>query len=370
MNTKNKMHALAALLLATVIIATSTLGSVQYVFARTIEFKVDMGNAASSAATTTVKSNTTTKQGSVAGISYSKLVMANVEEAVNVRSEASEKSNLIGKFYKECGGEILERSDGWTKLKTGELTGWVKDTYLLFGDDAVKLAETCVEKTATSKADTLRVRKDKSLKAEVLALLAKGDKITALKEDGEWVEVEFSDGEIGYVAAEYVTIDDTLDCGESLAKIKEREDAQKKEAAEAAAAEKKSDQKLVQSAGATNNGAIAGDVNDTLLLAALIQCESGYEPYAGQVSVGTVVMNRLRTGKYGNTIYSVIYAKSQFGPAGSGMVAKVYAQGPKAQCIQAAQEAMSGVSYIGTATHFRNVKSGNSGIVIGNHVFW
>ena len=52
------------------------------------------------------------------------------------------------------------------------------------------------------------------------------------------------------------------------------------------------------------------------------------------------------------------------------MVAKVYAQGPKAQCVQAAQEAMSGVSYIGTATHFRSIKSGYSGIVIGNHVFW
>ena len=81
-------------------------------------------------------------------------------------------------------------------------------------------------------------------------------------------------------------------------------------------------------------------------------------------------MNRLRTGKYGPSLYNVIYAKGQFGPAGSGLVAKIYAQGPKAQCIQAAQEAMSGVSYIGTATHFRNVKSGYSGIAIGNHVFW
>jgi len=365
------MHALAALLLAAVIVASSTLGSVQYVFARTIEFKVDMGNAAGSAASKTVKSNTTTKQGSVAGISYSKLVMANVEEAVNVRSEASEKSNLIGKLYKECGGEIIERSNGWTKLKTGELTGWVKDDYLLFGDDAVKLAESCVEKTAISNADTLRVRKDKSLNAEVLSLLAKGDKIIALEEGAEWDKVEFSDGEIGYVAAEYVTIEDSLDCGESMEKIKEREEAEKKEKETASSeSDKKSDQKLVQPTGATNNGAISGDVNDTLLLAALIQCESGYETYAGQVSVGTVVMNRLRTGKYGNTVYSVIFAKGQFGPASSGMVAKVYAQGPKAQCIQAAQEAMSGVSYIGTATHFRNAKSGYSGIVIGNHVFW
>ena len=52
------------------------------------------------------------------------------------------------------------------------------------------------------------------------------------------------------------------------------------------------------------------------------------------------------------------------------MVAKVYAQGPKASCVQAAQEAMSGVSYVGNATKFRNIRSVYTGIVIGNHVFW
>ena len=372
MNTKNKMHAMAALLLSAVIIAVSTMGSVQYVFARTIEFKIDTGKAAASAGTAKVKKDTVTKSGSVAGISYDKLVMANVEEAVNVRSEASEKSNLVGKFYKECGGEILERKSGWTKLKTGSLTGWVKDTYLLFGDDAVKLAESVVEKTAISKTSALRVRKGKSTDSEILSLLAEGDRIIALAEEGEWVKVEFSDGDTGYVKAEYVTIEDALDHGESMAEIKERDDAVKKakEEADKEAADRKANQKLTPSAGATNNGAIAGDVNDTLLLAALIQAESGTQPYEGQVSVGTVVMNRLRTGRYGNSIYNVIYAKGQFGPASSGLVARIYAQGPKASCIQAATDAMSGVSYIGTATHFRNVKSGYSGIVIGSHVFW
>ena len=374
MKTKNKMHAVAALLLSLVITAVCTLGSVQCVFARTIEFKIDTGKAGASKGTETVKKDTVTKKGSVAGISYDKLVMANVEEAVNVRSEGSEKSNLVGKFYKECGGEILERSNGWTKIKTGTLEGWVKDTYLLFGDQAAKLAESVVNKTAISKTSALRVRKDKSTNSEVLSLLAEGDRIEAISEDGEWVKVEFSDGEEGYVKAEYVTVEDSLDFGESMDQIKAREDATKKEKEEAdkaaAEADRKANQKLTQSTGATNNGAIAGDVNDTLLLAALIQAEAGSQPYEGQVSVGSVVMNRLRTGKYGPSIYNVIYAKGQFGPASSGQVANIYAKGPKASCIQAATDAMNGVSYIGTATHFRNVKSGYSGIVIGSHVFW
>jgi len=359
---KNKMHAMAALLLSAVIVFASTLGSVQYVFARTIEFKIDLGE--------NKKTNTATKSGSVAGISYDKLVMANVEEAVNVRSEGSENGKLIGKFYKDCGGKIIERSNGWTKLETGKLTGWVKDDYLLFGDDAAKLADSVVEKTATSTTSCLRVRKNPNLNAEVLDLLGEGDKIGVLSEEGEWVKVEFSDGSEGYVSAEYVKISDTLDTGETIEDINAREAAEKKEKEEATKASNSGSSANNSTPVATNNGAFNGDINDTLLLAALIQCEAGNEIYEGQVAVGSVVMNRLRTGKYGASLYNVIFAKGQFGPAGSGMVANVYAKGPKASCIQAATDAMNGVSYIGTATHFRNVKSGYTGIVIGNHVFW
>ncbi|MBQ7581720.1 MAG: SH3 domain-containing protein [Lachnospiraceae bacterium] len=321
------------------------------------------------------KVNVTTENisGSVAGIPYNKLAMANVEEAVNVRADASESATLLGKLYSGCGGEILDQKGTWTKIKTGNLTGWVRNDYLLFGEKAKKLADASVTKTATSIADTLRVRKEPSENAGIYSLLARGDEIAAVEELGEWVSVEYADGTLAYVSAQYVTISDELGKGETLEEISARELAEKKEK-EAAAAETEAGSKETsggsQMPSPTNNGAIAGDINDVQLLAALIQCEAGYECYEGQVSVGTVVMNRLRSGRYGNSIYSVIYAKSQFSPAGSGMVAKVYAQGPKESCVKAAQEAMSGVSYVGNATKFRNIRSGYTGIVIGNHVFW
>lgn len=313
--------------------------------------------------------------GSVAGIPYNKLAMANVEEAVNVRSDASETSTLLGKLYSGCGGEILDSKGTWTKIKTGNLTGWVRNDYLLFGEKAKKLADESVTKTATSIADTLRVRKEPNENASVYSLLARGDEIAAVEELGDWVSVEYADGTLAYVSSKYVTISDELGKGETLEEISARELAEKKEKEAANQEAAKTDGGSTTSTGSTlptptNNGAIAGDINDVQLLAALIQCEAGYECYEGQVSVGTVVMNRLRSGRYGNSIYSVIYAKSQFSPAGSGMVAKVYAQGPKASCVQAAQEAMSGVSYVGNATKFRNIRSGYTGIVIGNHVFW
>ncbi len=314
------------------------------------------------------------KKGEVAGIPYDKLVMANVEEAVNVRDSASEDGKLLGKFFKECGGEILEKGNGWTKVKTGDLIGWIKNDYLMFGDEAIKLAESSVEKKATCTTDCLRVRKSADPDGTVLDLLAEGDQIGVLGEEGEWTKVEFSDGDIGYVSSEYVTVADLLGTGKTMEVIQAEEEAVKKEKekAEAAAASKKSDGSSGQTTetAKTKTGAVAAGVSDQVLLAALIQAEGGNQPYEGQVSVGTVVMNRLKSGRYGTSISSVIYAKGQFGPAGSGQVAQIAAAGPKASCLAAAQDAINGVSYIGGATHFRNIRSGYPGIVIGSHVFW
>ena len=324
------------------------------------------------------------KKGSIAGISYDKLVMANVEEAVNIRDAASEEGKLIGKLYKECGGEIIDSSNGWTKLKTGDVTGWVRNDFLLFGDDAVSLAEKSVERTATCNADCLRVRKSADPNGTVLDLLAQGDQIEVVASEGDWVKVEYSDGDEGYVSSEFVTVADSLGCGRSIEEINAQEAAEKAARLEAEAAAKNTDKSSSKGssgadtasvkdssaeAQAANNVSAAG-FSDQVLLAALIQAESGTQPYEGQVAVGNVVMNRLATGKYGSSIYSVIFAKSQFGPAGNGQVAQIAAKGPKASCLQAAQAAMSGVNYVGPATHFRNVKSGNQGIVIGAHVFW
>ncbi|MFT3984586.1 MAG: cell wall hydrolase [Lachnospiraceae bacterium] len=414
---KNKMHACLMAAVAAVTVIVGTWGSMQYVFAQEGSYldSLNAGAARSTTADTAVKSsessvsantqggqssvsggtvNSTTDtvtgavveikvspetpeesktadtESQIAGISYDMLVMANVEEAVNVRSEASENAQLVGKFYKECAGKILEKGSGWTKIKTGDLTGWVKNEYLLFGSEAQALAESAVIKTAISQTESLRVRKEPSESAGVYGLLAQGDEIEAIEELGDWVCVQYSDGTLGYVSSQYVTVSDELGKGETIEVIEAREEAEKKAAQEASEKRAAVEASRTKETTQTNNGAITGDVNDVLLLAALIQSEAGNECYEGQVSVGTVVMNRLRTGRYGSSIYSVIYAKGQFGPASSGIVANIYAQGPKATCIAAAQEALNGTSYIGTATKFRNIRSGYAGIVIGNHVFW
>lgn len=377
MKIKNIIKICIGAVLTTVLVSSVATDTI----ARTVEFKIkfDEEETADEAVAKSRKENpdvkTTGSLGMIAGLTSSQLVMSNVKDYVNIREKNDETSAIVGRFYKDCGGAIISRSGGWTKLKTGDVTGYVKDTYLLFGNDAFALAEKVVKKTAVSKTATLRVRKSPDTSSSIIALMAEGDSLEAISETEEWVKVEFEDGDIGYVAKEYVKIVDVLDSGESIQAINKRNAAEKKATEETKAADKTTDTVTPNSAA---TGAVANQpqtlsaegVNPTLLLAALIQAEAGTQPYEGQVAVGDVVVNRLKSGRYGASIYNVIYAKGQFGPASSGLVAKIYNQGPKASCIQAATDAVNGVNYIGAATHFRNVSSGNQGIVIGSHVFW
>ena len=283
----------------------------------------------------------------------SDLVMADVQNTLNVRAKADEESEKVGVLYKDCGGRILERKDGWTKLRSGDLVGWAKDEYLLFGEDAEDLADEVGNLIVTIDTDALRIRKEPSTESEIFALMAQDDELDVIEVmDEDWISVKY-DNKTGYVSAEFVDLDFHIDEGETIASIKAREKAE----AEAKA-------KLT-----ANQGAVAVGADDTRLLAALIYCEAGNQGYEGQLAVGATVMNRVRSGAYPNTIYSVIYASGQFTPALNGKVARVYGGNIPSSCITAAQESINGATNIGTATHFRRVGA-HEGIVIGDHVFW
>lgn len=302
------------------------------------------------------------------------VIVSDVTDSVNVRDIPSEEGEVVGKLYHNCAGRLLECSESWSLIESGEMQGWVKNDYLVLGQEAVKLARQVGSTMATVNTQTLRVRESADEDGSVIGLLAEGDKIEVVEDQGEWAKVSYSDSSEGYISTEFVSMEYEIDEGESMRQIEERiarEEARKKaeeEAARKAAARKKVEAGRTTKTTTTNNGGVAADADDVTLLAALIQCESGYEPYDGKVAVGTVVVNRAH-GRYGS-IRNAIYAPGQFGPAASGKVAAVVAAGPRADCVKAAKEALAGTSKIGSATHFRNVRSGYTGIVIGNHVFW
>lgn len=114
---------------------------------------------------------------------------------------------------------------------------------------------------------------------------------------------------------------------------------------------------------------LARNSTDLQIMAAIIECEAGGEPYVGKIAVGSVVMNRVRSDKFPNTIIEVIHQKSQFTPVRSGRFAIVLARGASAECVRAAQEVLNGVNNI-DALFFRMNNGMIDGTIIGNHVFY
>ena len=111
--------------------------------------------------------------------------------------------------------------------------------------------------------------------------------------------------------------------------------------------------------------------DDRYLLANLIYCEAGGEPYAGQLAVGAVVVNRVLSSVYPDTVTGVIYQNRQFSLVASGRLAIALAENRATPaCYQAADEAMSGVTNVGNCVYFRTPIEGLTGISIGGHIFY
>ncbi len=110
---------------------------------------------------------------------------------------------------------------------------------------------------------------------------------------------------------------------------------------------------------------------DRYLLANIIYCEAGGEPYAGQLAVGAVVINRVLSSVYPNTVVGVVYQNRQFSPVASGRLALALAEGrATAACYKAADEAMAGNTNVGTCVYFRTPIAGLTGTQIGGHIFY
>lgn len=109
--------------------------------------------------------------------------------------------------------------------------------------------------------------------------------------------------------------------------------------------------------------------SDAYLLGAIIQCESDGEPYEGKLAVGSVVLNRVKSSYFPNTISGVIYQDRQFSPVASGRLAYRLEAGVNSTCLQAAQEVLNGNITI-NALYFRTNNGIIQGTVIGNHVFY
>lgn len=174
--------------------------------------------------------------------SFKSLVIAKVNDYVNVRSIPSEEGEIIGKLYDKSVGSFISEKDGWYEIQSGSVTGYVKGEYCVTGDDAVELAKQVGTRIATVTTTTLKVRQEPGLDTTVLGMVPIEDQLVVTEELDDWVKVNIEEGD-GYVSTDYVTLSTEFVQAESKAEeearlAKEEADRKAAQAAARRAAEK------------------------------------------------------------------------------------------------------------------------------------
>ncbi len=162
---------------------------------------------------------------------YENLVIADVNDYVNVRAEANTESEIVGKLYDDSVGTLLKEENGWYQIQSGNVTGYVKAEFCVTGEEAIALAEEVGTRIATVNTTTLKVREEADIESSVIGLVPMGEELEVIKEEEEiegWVKVSVEEGE-GYVSTEYVSL------RTDFVKAESREEEQQRLLAEAQA---------------------------------------------------------------------------------------------------------------------------------------
>lgn len=192
---------------------------------------------------------------------FSNLVIAQVNDYVNVRSIPSEEGEILGKLYDDSVGEFISEQDGWYEIKSGSVQGFVKAEYVVTGDAAVELAQQVGKRIATVTTTTLFVRQEPTTEASVIGMVPIEDELSVTEEgvtDG-WIKVSVEEGE-GYVSTDFVTLSTEFVKAESKAEEEARlaaEEAERKKANAAASNSEASKSGATVSGGSGTGGSVA-----------------------------------------------------------------------------------------------------------------
>lgn len=246
--------------------------------------------------------------------SWSDKVAANVLTYANIREGADVSSQCIGRLPSGAVATVVGNDEGWLQVTSGEVNGYIREDLVVSGDEARNLYE---------------------------AMYGAGD-----------------------ISAEAVTVD-----AEAEAAAAEAAAQASQVSAEAVQPEQG---QAAEETEADNSQAAAQEVSvstsDLDLMAAIIECEAGGESYEGKVGVGAVIMNRIRSGEFPNTLSEVIYQSGQFEPTWTGKLSNVLSRGASEACYAAAQDVFAGANTIGDRLFFH--AGGGSGLTIGNQTFY
>ncbi len=275
---------------------------------------------------------------------WSTMAAANVEGYANIRSEANADSEIVGVLMPGYAVTVTEKGDEWSKISSNGVEGYIKNEYLVFGEEAKAHYRNMCGITGVVQADSLRVREAASTDSAQVGTLTQNGEVSVFGEEDDWYQIQYS-GSSAYVHADYVTLSEELKGAVSMEEYQ-----------------------ASQTVSAGSSSVISADSNDVAMLAALIECEAGGESYTGMVAVGAVVVNRVNSGSFPNSISGVIYQSGQFTPVATGTFQSVLSRGARSDCYAAAQAALAGESPVGGCLYFNS--GYGSGIQIGYQHFY
>ena len=186
------------------------------------------GNIKADEKDTTNETNTATES------KYANKAVADIYSTttLNIRKKGSINAKIVGKMKKGNIATVLKKGSEWSKVRSGNVTGYVKNQYLVFGDEIENFAKQNVKKVVKVQTETLRVRKKASTNSKIVTLVSEDDKLKVKKQTNDWAKVKV-DGQSGYVSKDYAKVTYSFGKAKSMKQIQAEQEA-KKRAEEAA----------------------------------------------------------------------------------------------------------------------------------------
>ena len=303
---------------------------------------------------------------------FSGKFVVNTEPYLEIYSADNAESEVAGKIYPASGGVVEEWGPEWTKVSSGNVTGYISTKDISIGYDAEMLAKEIGRREVTVTVESLNIRQAADANSDVVATAIESEVFPVVESGEEWTQINFGEGE-GFVATEYV--EEKLELGEAVS-IAEEEEMAAADSTEQAAGNQVNEGQASSgqpAESAVTSSALSVSSDEVSLLACMVYVESGAEPYEGQLAVANVILNRVKDSRFDDTIAEVIYAPGQFPGAHNGVLDNVLYSGPSESCMRAAEEALAGVNNIGGYYYFNgyvDLSTVSEYLVIGGHTFY
>jgi uncharacterized protein YgiM (DUF1202 family) len=303
---------------------------------------------------------------------YANIGISIAKEYVNIRKKPSTDSESLGKLYSKSACTIIEVLDGWYYVESGSVTGYAKAEYIQTGIPADELIQKYGTQKVKVTADGLNVRKEPTTEAKRLTVIYTNEKYPVLEQVDDWYKIKIDDENIeGYVKSDFIEIMVTFK--EAVSK-----------AEEARLLELKAEERAKKETVIKYRADFSYTADELKLLSCLVHAEAGNQSYEGKLAVANIVLNRVKSSKYPNTIKAVIYQPGQFSVAKSGSLQKQldiydnYKSESQKLSIKAAKMALEGANNIGSRLYFHSYKAAvkkgyqnkSNCVKIEDHLFW